>query len=105
MQEKCVLFPVPLTFHTLTLSLQPQSSLMDLMDVPEPGARADPWGTGAVSRAAAVAEDPWQSYGTSARSASRLRWERSRETSTRIDIYCVHVCFSMAALGLCIFVK
>uniref|UniRef100_H3C4A3 Epsin 2 n=1 Tax=Tetraodon nigroviridis TaxID=99883 RepID=H3C4A3_TETNG len=42
---------------------QPQSSLMDLMDVPEPGASADPWGTGPVSRAAAVSEDPWQSYG------------------------------------------
>lgn len=52
--------------HTLSLSLQPQSSLMDLMDVPEPGASADPWGTGAVSRAAAVSEDPWQSYGTDA---------------------------------------
>uniref|UniRef100_H3D218 Epsin 2 n=1 Tax=Tetraodon nigroviridis TaxID=99883 RepID=H3D218_TETNG len=42
---------------------EPQSSLMDLMDVPEPGASADPWGTGPVSRAAAVSEDPWQSYG------------------------------------------
>lgn len=51
---------------SLSLSLSPQSSLMDLMDVPEPGASADPWGTGAASRAAAVSEDPWQSYGTDA---------------------------------------
>lgn len=48
---------------------------MDLMDVPEPGASADPWGAGARARAgagagpgavagaAAVAEDPWQPYG------------------------------------------
>lgn len=45
---------------------QPKSSLMDLMDVPEPGASADPWGSGAVSRAAAASEDPWQSYGRNA---------------------------------------
>lgn len=38
---------------------------MDLMDVPEPGASADPWGAGAVAgaRAAAASEDPWQPYG------------------------------------------
>lgn len=36
---------------------------MDLMDVPEPGASADPWGAGAGAGAAASA-DPWQSYGT-----------------------------------------
>ncbi len=35
---------------------------MDLMDVPEPGASADPWGAGAG--AAAASEDPWQPYGT-----------------------------------------
>lgn len=33
------------------------------MDVPEPGATADPWGTGAGARAAATLEDPWQPYG------------------------------------------
>ncbi|TWW69631.1 Epsin-2 EPS-15-interacting protein 2 [Takifugu flavidus] len=42
---------------------EPKSSLMDLMDVPEPGASADPWGSGVVSRATAAPEDPWQSYG------------------------------------------
>lgn len=42
---------------------------MDLMDVPEPSARADPWGMGggAASRAgagaAASAADPWHPYG------------------------------------------
>ncbi|KAM4634182.1 epsin-2 [Polymixia lowei] len=38
----------------------PQSSLMDLMDVPERGSGADPWGAGA----SAAAADPWQSYGS-----------------------------------------
>lgn len=41
------------------------------MDVPEPGASADPWGAGAGARAgggvgagaAAASEDPWQPYG------------------------------------------
>lgn len=37
---------------------------MDLMDVPEPGASADPWGAGAGAGAAAASADPWQSYGT-----------------------------------------
>ncbi|XP_012732113.2 epsin-2 isoform X2 [Fundulus heteroclitus] len=41
---------------------EPQSSLMDLMDVPEPGAKADPWGMGAG--AAAASADPWQPYGS-----------------------------------------
>lgn len=36
---------------------------MDLMDVPEPGASADPWGTGAGAGAAAASADPWQPYG------------------------------------------
>lgn len=39
---------------------------MDLMDVPEPGASADPWGSGVVSKAAAASEDPWQAYGRNA---------------------------------------
>ncbi|KAG7271326.1 hypothetical protein CRUP_014723 [Coryphaenoides rupestris] len=52
---------------------EPQSSLMDLMDVPEPaGARSDPWsaggpgrgGGGVAATAAAPAADPWQSYGS-----------------------------------------
>ncbi|MED6289689.1 Epsin-2 [Characodon lateralis] len=45
---------------------EPQSSLMDLMDVPEPGAKADPWGMGggAGARAAAASADPWQPYGS-----------------------------------------
>lgn len=35
------------------------------MDVPEPGARADPWGAGvgAGVAAASASEDPWHSYG------------------------------------------
>lgn len=37
---------------------------MDLMDVPEPSARADPWGgAGAGAGAAAAAADPWHPYG------------------------------------------
>ncbi|MEQ2289384.1 hypothetical protein AMECASPLE_032418, partial [Ameca splendens] len=47
---------------------EPQSSLMDLMDVPEPGAKADPWGmgggAGAGAGAAAASADPWQPYGS-----------------------------------------
>ncbi|XP_047215783.1 epsin-2-like [Girardinichthys multiradiatus] len=45
---------------------EPQSSLMDLMDVPEPGAKADPWGMGGGARAGAGAAsaDPWQPYGS-----------------------------------------
>lgn len=46
-----------------SVSFQPQSSLMDLMDVPEPGASADPWGAGAGAGAAAASADPWQPYG------------------------------------------
>lgn len=60
---------------------EPQSSLMDLMDVPEPGATADPWGAGAVagaraaaaasaSASAAASEDPWQSYGSAPKPAA-----------------------------------
>ncbi|XP_033826644.1 epsin-2 isoform X1 [Periophthalmus magnuspinnatus] len=41
---------------------EPQSSLMDLMDVPEPSASADPWGSGAG--AAAASADPWHPYGS-----------------------------------------
>ncbi|XP_060945893.1 epsin-2 isoform X2 [Limanda limanda] len=58
---------------------EPQSSLLDLMDVPVAGASADPWGPGARARAAAgvgagagagagaaaASADPWQSYGSS----------------------------------------
>ncbi|XP_074552323.1 epsin-2 isoform X2 [Halichoeres trimaculatus] len=47
---------------------EPQSSLMDLMDVPEPGATADPWGAGAA--AAAASEDPWQPYGSAPKPAA-----------------------------------
>uniref|UniRef100_A0A667ZL07 Epsin 2 n=1 Tax=Myripristis murdjan TaxID=586833 RepID=A0A667ZL07_9TELE len=42
-----------------------ESSLMDLMDVPEPGSGADPWGAGA----AAGTTDPWQSYGAAPKPA------------------------------------
>uniref|UniRef100_A0A3Q1B611 ENTH domain-containing protein n=1 Tax=Amphiprion ocellaris TaxID=80972 RepID=A0A3Q1B611_AMPOC len=54
---------------------EPQSSLMDLMDVPEPGASADPWGTGAgagagAGAAAAASADPWQPYGSAPRPAA-----------------------------------
>ncbi|XP_019118406.1 epsin-2 isoform X2 [Larimichthys crocea] len=47
---------------------EPQSSLMDLMVVPEPGASADPWGAGAG--AAAASEDPWQPYGSAPKPAA-----------------------------------
>ncbi|XP_061837567.1 epsin-2 isoform X2 [Nerophis lumbriciformis] len=43
----------------------PQSALMDLMDVPEPGATADPWGGGAVAKG-----DPWKSYGSTPKRAA-----------------------------------
>ncbi|KAM9392718.1 epsin-2 isoform 2-T5 [Pholidichthys leucotaenia] len=43
---------------------EPQSSLMDLMDVPDPGASGDPWGAGAGSGATAASTDPWQPYGS-----------------------------------------
>ncbi|XP_041812510.1 epsin-2 isoform X2 [Chelmon rostratus] len=46
---------------------EPQSSLMDLMNVPEPGASADPWAAGAG--AAAASEDPWQPYGSAPKPA------------------------------------
>ncbi|XP_053298874.1 epsin-2 isoform X1 [Pleuronectes platessa] len=57
---------------------EPQSSLLDLMDVPAAGASADPWGPGARARAAAGAgagaaaasADPWQSYGSSPKPAA-----------------------------------
>uniref|UniRef100_A0A1A8LAD7 Epsin 2 n=1 Tax=Nothobranchius pienaari TaxID=704102 RepID=A0A1A8LAD7_9TELE len=54
---------------------EPQSSLMDLMDVPEPSARADPWGVGGGARggagagAAAASADPWQPYGSAPKPA------------------------------------
>ncbi|XP_037112523.1 epsin-2 isoform X2 [Syngnathus acus] len=38
---------------------EPQSSLMDLMDVPEAGASADPWGARALAKG-----DPWKPYGS-----------------------------------------
>ncbi|XP_055008244.1 epsin-2 isoform X9 [Boleophthalmus pectinirostris] len=46
--------------------VKPQSSLMDLMDVPEPTASVDPWGSGAGAGAgaAAASADPWQPYGS-----------------------------------------
>lgn len=47
---------------------EPQSALMDLMVVPEPGATADPWGAGAG--AAAASEDPWQPYGSAPKPAA-----------------------------------
>ncbi|XP_007572107.1 epsin-2 isoform X2 [Poecilia formosa] len=48
---------------------EPQSSLMDLMNVPEPGPKSDPWGMGggAGARAAAASGDPWQPYGSAPR--------------------------------------
>ncbi|KAI4822670.1 hypothetical protein KUCAC02_008202 [Chaenocephalus aceratus] len=51
---------------------EPQSSLLDLMVVPEPGATADPWGAGATAgaRAAAAPEDPWKTYGSSPKPAA-----------------------------------
>ncbi|XP_070704675.1 epsin-2 isoform X2 [Pempheris klunzingeri] len=51
---------------------EPQSSLMDLMDVPEPGPSVDPWGAGARAEAgaAAASEDPWQPYGSAPKSAA-----------------------------------
>lgn len=52
---------------------------MDLMDVPEPGASASPWGAGAGARAAAASEDPWQPYGIHIYSIHDLYWEWSHE--------------------------
>ncbi|XP_031718036.1 epsin-2 isoform X3 [Anarrhichthys ocellatus] len=51
---------------------EPQSSLMDLMNVPEPGATADPWsaGAGAGAAAATAPKDPWQSYGSAPKPAA-----------------------------------
>ncbi|XP_034566511.1 epsin-2 isoform X2 [Notolabrus celidotus] len=50
---------------------EPQSALMDLMNVPEPGATADPWGAGAGAAAAAPpSEDPWQPYGSAPKPAA-----------------------------------
>ncbi|XP_005942517.1 epsin-2 isoform X1 [Astatotilapia calliptera] len=51
---------------------EPQSTLMDLMDVPEPGASADPWGTGAGAGAAAASADPWQPYGSAPKPATSV---------------------------------
>lgn len=51
---------------------EPQSSLMDLMDVPEPRASADPWGAGAGARAAAASADPWQPYGSAPKPATSV---------------------------------
>ncbi|XP_041824695.1 epsin-2 isoform X2 [Melanotaenia boesemani] len=48
----------------------PQSSLMDLMDVPEPSAKADPWGAGAGAGATAASADPWQPYGSAPKPAA-----------------------------------
>ncbi|XP_037112524.1 epsin-2 isoform X3 [Syngnathus acus] len=44
---------------------EPQSSLMDLMDVPEAGASADPWGARALAKG-----DPWKPYGSASKSAA-----------------------------------
>ncbi|XP_061701749.1 epsin-2 isoform X2 [Syngnathoides biaculeatus] len=44
---------------------EPQSSLMDLMDVPEPGPGGDPWGAGALAKG-----DPWKPYGSGPKSAA-----------------------------------
>nr|XP_019958564.1 PREDICTED: epsin-2 isoform X2 [Paralichthys olivaceus] len=51
---------------------EPQSSLMDLMDVPEAGASADPWGAGAGAKAGAAtaSADPWQPYGSAPKPAA-----------------------------------
>lgn len=51
---------------------EPQSSLMDLMDVPEPSASVDPWGAGAGAGAGAAAPsaDPWQPYGSAPKPAA-----------------------------------
>ncbi|CAL1588970.1 unnamed protein product [Knipowitschia caucasica] len=51
---------------------EPHSTLMDLMNVPEPGASADPWGSGASAGAgaAAASADPWQPYGSAPKPAA-----------------------------------
>lgn len=51
---------------------EPQSTLMDLMDVPEPGVSADPWGAGAGAGAAAASADPWQPYGSAPKPATSV---------------------------------
>lgn len=50
------------------------------MDVPEPGATADPWGAraGAAAGAAAASEDPWQPYGIHTQTVHTLaQWKQS----------------------------
>ncbi|KAM9780493.1 epsin-2 [Neosynchiropus ocellatus] len=49
---------------------EPQSSLMDLMDVPEPGASGDPWGGAARPGAGAESVDPWQPYASQPKPAA-----------------------------------
>lgn len=44
---------------------QPQSSLMDLMDVPEPRATSDPWGARAGAGGGGGSADPWHAHGKS----------------------------------------
>ncbi|KAG8007112.1 Epsin-2 [Nibea albiflora] len=63
---------------------EPQSSLMDLMVVPEPGASADPWGAGAG--AAAASEDPWQPYGDGG-VASSIPSQASLASSSSLDLF------------------
>ncbi|XP_065820555.1 epsin-2 isoform X4 [Labrus bergylta] len=64
---------------------EPQSSLMDLMDVPEPGATADPWGARGAA-AAAPSEDPWQPYGEGA-IASSIPSQVSLASSGSLDLF------------------
>ncbi|XP_061604361.1 epsin-2 isoform X2 [Phyllopteryx taeniolatus] len=44
---------------------EPQSSLMDLMNVPQPGPGGDPWAAGALAKG-----DPWKHYGSPPKSAA-----------------------------------
>lgn len=65
---------------------------MDLMNVPEPGASADPWAAGAG--AAAASEDPWQPYG--------IHTQYIRCSLERFVCLCiVSLCECVRVCGLC----
>ncbi|RVE69302.1 hypothetical protein OJAV_G00076440 [Oryzias javanicus] len=49
---------------------EPQSSLMDLMDVPEPRATSDPWG--ARAGAGGGSADPWHAHGSAPKPATSV---------------------------------
>ncbi|XP_024127713.1 epsin-2 isoform X2 [Oryzias melastigma] len=51
---------------------EPQSSLMDLMDVPEPRATSDPWGARAGAGGGGGSADPWHAHGSAPKPATSV---------------------------------